>query len=53
LHSDNVWLSDDGATLITVQGDQRSIMQCWDVAPKPLHWAIGIPTTIASYWSGW
>ncbi|HZZ78401.1 MAG TPA: WD40 repeat domain-containing protein [Gemmataceae bacterium] len=46
LHFDNAWLSDDGATLVTVQGD--STLQCWDVVPKPLHWAVGIPAGLGA-----
>jgi hypothetical protein len=44
---DDVWLSDDGTTLVTSQ-DMGSVIHCWHVGPKPLHWAIGIPAAIGA-----
>lgn len=44
-------LSDDGDTLLTghVSFDGGDSLRTWDVnARKPLHWAIGIPTTLAA-----
>jgi WD40 repeat protein len=43
---EGLWLSDDGATLITSQLLPGNAMQCWDVGWKPLHWAVGIPVAI-------
>ncbi|HZZ80460.1 MAG TPA: hypothetical protein VFE62_18295 [Gemmataceae bacterium] len=45
---DDVLLSDDGATLVTSHDHGSNTIRCWDVGWKPLHWAVGVPTTLGA-----